>query len=160
MRRLLTSSVVVAVILLAGLLGAVGHAQAYTPEEERLFALNLYHEARSGGREGMVAVGHLVLNRMKDKGFPNTIEAVINQGGPKPPCQWGWTCDQRKNEPVEGKLWEQAQEVAKQLLGPNPGADPTSGALWMHETRLKKAPAYTKKLRRVATIGGNHFYAR
>ena len=155
MNRILAS-----LALAASLLGAAADLRAATADEERLFALNLYHEARSGGRAGMVAVGHVVLNRVKDKGFPGSITAVIEQGGPKPPCQWGWTCDKRKDEPVEGKFWDMAQAVTKELLGPDPGADPTKGALWMHETRLKKAPSYTKKLERVAAIGGNYFYTR
>lgn len=135
-------------------------AMAFSASEERLFALNLYHEARSGGREGMVAVGWVVLNRMKDKAFPSTIAGVVNQGGPKPPCQFGWTCDGRSDEPKETKLWNLARSVTRQLLDGKRPADPTKGALWFHETKFTGGLPYTQKLHRTATVGGNVFYAR
>lgn len=147
-------------LLLAVLLSAlpsVGHA--YSQEDQRLFALNMYHEARSGGREAMIAVGWVVLNRLKAKGFPKTIHAVIKEGGPKPPCEWGWTCDRRKDTPAAGKHWKLAQQLTRQMLGRNRPADPTGGALWMHEQTIP-APAYTRDLRQTATIGGNVFYTR
>lgn len=148
-----------AALVLAALMAVPAAANASSREDEKLFALNIYHEARSGGRDGMVAVGWVVLNRIKDKGFPNTIRGVILQGGPKPPCEWGWTCDRRKDQPASAEHWRLAQQVARQMLGRNRPADPTGGALWLHET-WRTPPAYTGGLRQTARIGENVFYAR
>lgn len=152
--------VLAAALVLVGLMMVLPvTANAYSREDEKLFALNMYHEARSGGREGMIAVGWVVLNRLKAKGFPKTIHGVILQGGPKPPCEWGWTCDRRKDAPAAGKQWQLAQTLARQMLSRNRPADPTGGALWFHE-EWRSPPAYTATLRQTATIGGNVFYAR
>lgn len=144
-----------------GLLAAValpGVAAAATPEDEKALALNVYHEGRSGGRAGMLAVGWLTLNRVQDKGFPNTINEVVYQKRGKG-CEFGWTCDRKSDEPSEAKLWEQAQAVARELLAASPPADPTKGGLWMHES-WRKPPAYTKSLARTATVGRNVYYKR
>ncbi len=148
-----------AALVLVGLMAVPMQAKAYSRDDQRLFALNMYHEARSGGRDGMIAVGWVVLNRVKDKGFPNTIRGVILQGGPKPPCEWGWTCDRRKDAPAADKNWRLAQTLARQLLSSNRPADPIGGALWLHES-WRKPPAYTATLHRTATIGDNVFYSR
>lgn len=153
----------VAALLLGGtllgtaLFGARPVAAA-TAEEEKALALNIYHEARSGGRQGMLAVGWLTLNRVRDAGFPATVEGVVYQKRGKA-CEFGWTCDERPDEPAETKLWEQAQAVAKELLGASPPADPTKGGLWMHES-WRKPPAYTKRLLETATVGKNVYYKR
>jgi len=43
-------------------------------------AMNMYHEARNQGSAGLLAVSAVVLNRVKDPKFPNTICEVIEQG--------------------------------------------------------------------------------
>ena len=58
-------------------------------------ALNMYHEARGEGRLGMLAVGWVVLNRMADKAYPETVAEVIYQG-----CQFSWVCDRRSDWPA------------------------------------------------------------
>ncbi|SVB12061.1 uncharacterized protein METZ01_LOCUS164915, partial [marine metagenome] len=43
-------------------------------------ALNMYYEARDQGSAGLLGVSSVVLNRVKDKRFPNTICEVVEQG--------------------------------------------------------------------------------
>ena len=42
-------------------------------------ALNMYHEARGQGSAGLLGVSSVVLNRVRDKRFPNTICEVVEQ---------------------------------------------------------------------------------
>ncbi len=124
-------SIIVVRVLLGVCLLLPAALVAAQPDEAaaRCMALNLYWEARSEGREGMVAVGWVVLNRVAYAKYPNTICEVIQQGGQTPPCQWNWWCDGRSDEPKESASWKLAQEVAQQILH-HPPADPTHGALW------------------------------
>ena len=46
----------------------------------KCLALNMYHEARNQGTAGILAVSAVVLNRVRDKRFPNSICEVIYQG--------------------------------------------------------------------------------
>ncbi len=125
--------------------------------ERELFALNLYHEARSEGRDGMVAVAWVVLNRIDSEAFPDSITAVINEPTRRG-CQWGWTCDGRSDTPTEQDKWEMAQEVTASMLdGARPG-DPTGGAIAFHET-FRATPTWLQRgATRTFTLNNHHFY--
>ena len=70
-------------------------------------ALNIYHEARNQSMVGQVAVGEVVMNRVEDSRFPDTIcevvkQAVTYKNTDKPvlhKCQFSWYCDGQKDEP-------------------------------------------------------------
>ena len=55
-------------------------ATRYLDKQAICLAKNMYYEARSQGLAGQLAVSLVVLNRVKDKRFPNTICEVIHQG--------------------------------------------------------------------------------
>ena len=83
----------------------------------KCLALNMYHEARGQGSAGLLAVSSVVMNRVRDKRFPNTICEVVHQGPtreswktrqtPDPNdakfypiknrCQFSWYCDGRSD---------------------------------------------------------------
>lgn len=132
-------------------------APAYTAAERELFALNLYHEARSEGRDGMIAVAWVVLNRIPSEAFPDSITAVINEPTRRG-CQWGWTCDGRSDAPTEMEKWQLAQEVADVMLSDARPADPTGGAITFHET-FRRTPGWLSRgATRTVTLGNHHFY--
>ncbi len=132
-------------------------AASHQDDAAQCMALNLYWEARSEGREGMLAVGWVVLNRVAHAKYPSTVCGVIRQGGSEPPCQWSWWCDGRSDRPTEPKSWASAQAVARELLGPKPTEDPTYGALWFHHEKLG-VPKWLKSKEPTAYIGRHIFY--
>lgn len=77
-------------------------------------------EAEAAGEPyaGKVAVGAVVLNRVRSPHFPDSVEAVIFQPGQFEPVQNGWFWQ----EPSAAS-WRAAREAAR-------GADPTGGALY------------------------------
>ena len=132
-------------------------APADSAAERELFALNLYHEARSEGRDGMIAVAWVVLNRIPSEAFPDSITAVINEPTRRG-CQWGWTCDGRSDTPTEMEKWQSAQEIADLMLSDARPADPTGGAVAFHET-FRRAPGWLSRgASRTVTLGNHHFY--
>jgi spore germination cell wall hydrolase CwlJ-like protein len=42
-------------------------------------ALNIYHEAKNQSMLGQIAVGQVVMNRVEDRRFPNTVCEVVKQ---------------------------------------------------------------------------------
>lgn len=126
---------------------------------DNMLALNLYHEARGEGREGMIAVGWVVLNRIQDAKYPNDVVAVVTQKRGKY-CEWGWWCDGKSDTPTEAEKWSEAQAIAAELLSGNPPEDPTNGGLWFHETFRDRPSWMGSDVVRSASIGGHHFYAR
>jgi spore germination cell wall hydrolase CwlJ-like protein len=154
--------------LVAGLVIAAGAATALVPltaleaqeataDERELFALNLYHEARSEGRDGMIAVAWVVLNRIDSDAFPDSITAVINEPTGSA-CQWGWTCDGKSDTPTEAEKWEMAQEVTDVMFSDARPADPTGGAIAFHET-FRPTPGWLESgATRTVTLQNHHFY--
>jgi N-acetylmuramoyl-L-alanine amidase len=58
-------------------------------EEKDLFARVVHAEARGESFEGKVAVAHVILNRVEDNQFPNTVYEVIRQPGQFQPVRNG-----------------------------------------------------------------------
>jgi len=80
-------------------------AQAVDPLGEK--ALNdaitclsrtIYWEARGEGTAAMEAIANVVMNRLGQKGFPNTICEVVMQGNEQGACQFSWWCDGRSDD--------------------------------------------------------------
>lgn len=147
--------VAVATILLA--LVFPGEGRAGTDEDLDCLALNIYFEARSEPLPGKFAVGHVVLNRVADRRFPDEICEVIKQGGEgrRYKCQFSWWCDGRSDRPRNPRAWEESQVIAR-LVYWGYSADPTGGALWYHADYVQ--PWWRKKLTRGPTIGRHQFY--
>lgn len=133
---------------------AAGHE--VPPDALRCLALAVYFEAGSEPRAGKEAVAHVVLNRMQHAGFPGGVCGVVQQGGDEGRCQFGWYCDGRSDQPTSNRMWQSAQDVAREVLAGR-SDDPTGGALYFAPARAKR-PAWTHRLTQVARIGGHVFY--
>ncbi|MEW8301322.1 MAG: cell wall hydrolase [Candidatus Thiodiazotropha sp.] len=126
------------------------------PEIECL-ARNIYFEARSESEQGQRAVGHVVMNRVAAKGYPNTICAVVKQGGEKRRnrCQFSWWCDGRSDQPMNKRAWRRSLELAKAIFSGR-SKDPTDGALWYHADYVN--PVWSTALVLGKKIGQHLFY--
>jgi len=122
-------------------------------QAQHCVALAMYWEARGEGYQGMLAVGSVVLNRVEDDRFPNSVCGVVYQGGETPPCQFSWWCDGKSDRPTNGALWAASLNLANELLAARP-SDPTHGALFFHNTSIR-APW---RRERTASIGNHIFY--
>ena len=116
----------------------------------------LYWEAGIEGREGMIAVAWVVLNRSRSKEFPpGTICGVVKQGRDKPGCQFSYWCDGKSDTPKQDANWALAQQVAREMLT-SPPSDPTRGALFYHAVDVR-AP-WAPERERTAQIGRHIYY--
>tara|TARA_R110002012_G_scaffold246028_1_gene421050 strand:+ start:844 stop:1245 length:402 start_codon:yes stop_codon:yes gene_type:complete len=128
-------------------------------------AVNLYHEAGNQSMIGQMAVGQVVLNRVADKRFPNTICEVVKQAvtykkSDKPirwKCQFTWYCDGKKDEPdFDSRTWRLALDHASILINKTIILDVTEGATHYHATYVR--PAWAKTKTRTTRIDKHIFY--
>ena len=132
-------------------------------------ALNTYHEAKNQSTIGQIATAQVVMNRVEDKRFPNTVCEVVKQGPTRPSwedpnkeypirhrCQFSWYCDGKSDVPKNEKAWKKAQDVAFLVLYNKIKLDVTEGATHYHATYVKPAWAKTKK--RTTRIEKHIFY--
>lgn len=129
---------------------------SYDAAELRCLALTIYFEARGESDAGKRAVGHVVINRVRDEAFPDSICDVVRQGGDRVRhrCQFSWYCDGRSDRPQKGSEWQRSLTIAKQICS-GASADPTHGALWYHHRAV--SPAWKKGVR-ARQIGAHLFY--
>ena len=146
-------SVFIASVLFLGLFAHMNVQAHANSASQQCLALAMYWEARGEGKKGMNAVGSVVMNRVKDQRFPNTVCRVVKQGGELPPCQFSWWCDGKSDRPTDSRSWRRAMHLAEQVLHGHQH-DPTRGALYFHSRHVK--PRW--KLQRVARIGAHIFY--
>jgi len=125
---------------------AANSISSATQKEMMMLARVISGESRGESFTGQVAVGAVVLNRVKAPGFPKSIEDVIMQPGAFSAVRDG----QYDMKPTKSSI-----EAAKEALG---GKDPTSGAVYYWNPRTTTAK-WTKRVPIVARIG-NHVFAR
>ena len=140
-------------------------------------AQNVYFEAKSEPLAGQYAVADVVLNRVQDTRYPNTICEVVREGpikeswktrqhadlAPKERiyhpiknrCQFSWYCDGKSDEPKDSKTWIESIRIADIALNNNQN-DITEGSLWYHATYI--TPYWADHLTEVITIEDHRFY--
>ena len=127
-------------------------------------AANIYHEAKNQSMLGQFAVAQVVMNRVEDNRYPNTVCEVVKQGltyrngkvviGK---CQFSWYCDGKSDEPNrKSKAWSKAIRHAAIIMGESINLDVTDGATHYHASYVRPAWARTKK--RTTRIDKHIFY--
>ena len=127
-------------------------------------ALNTYHEAKNQSMVVQIAVAEVVMNRVADRRYPNTVCQVVKQGpkykGSDIPvrhkCQFSWFCDGKSDLPKNEKAWKKAQDYAYLVLYNRIAIDITEGATHYHATYVK--PSWAKTKTRTTRIESHIFY--
>ena len=84
---------------------------------QELLASIIYCEAGNQPYEGQVAVGAVIMNRVKSGSYPNSIEEVIYQSGQFGPAATGWLNRVRSSK---GYSQTALQAAVDALNGSNP----------------------------------------
>lgn len=110
------------IIFLINILEAenISYAASSGTSDIQLMARAINGEARGEPYEGQVAVGAVILNRVKDSKFPNSISGVIYQPG-----AFTAVSDGQINQPIkeESTVYKAAQDAKN-------GWDPTGGCIY------------------------------
>ena len=91
--------------------------EAYVRANQELMASIIYCEAGNQPYEGQVAVGAVIMNRVKSGSYPNSIEEVIYQSGQFGPAATGWLNRVRSSK---GYSQTALQAAVDALNGSNP----------------------------------------
>ena len=96
-----------------------GSTSSYS-KDVNLLAMIINGEARGESYTGQVAVGAVVLNRVRHSSFPNTIAGVIYQPG-----AFTAVDDGQINKPIESSCFNAARDALN-------GWDPSGGAIYYY----------------------------
>jgi N-acetylmuramoyl-L-alanine amidase len=114
-------------------------------EERDLLARVIYAEARGEAFEGQVAVGAVVMNRVDDPQFPDTIREVIYQKG-----QFSAVLDRQILLEPDALAYQAAEAALA-------GQDPSEGALFYYNPRV--AQDRWIRTRQIVKEIGNHTFS-
>lgn len=137
-------------------------------DDEQQYCLTeaIYFEARNQTVDGKIAVGSVILNRVRSPDFPDTICDVVHQGpldGSEISlnrCQFSYYCDGKSDDPpteniLEIAAWDLAYFVAEALLldvvDRNAG-----GGTYYHADYVD--PFWNEEYTQVAVVGKHIFY--
>lgn len=134
-------------------------------EAEHCLALNIYFEARGEHISGQYAVADVVMYRLLNQNYPNTVCEVIRDGyyydwNPDLPvkhkCQFSWWCDGQSDDPVNGKAFNQALKVAKEVLHDPDYMPRVEYSIYYHANNVR--PHWVDAVEFVDGIGNHSFY--
>jgi len=136
-----------------------GESQAeFVERERRCLAIAIYFEARGEPVRGQVAVGQVILNRVRSPLFPETICGVVYQGQMQKGCQFSFTCDGHTDIPRDNDQWALAQDISRQI---------TAGELWLPEVGYSTyyhanyvSPNWAGSMSKIDKIGRHIFYKK
>jgi spore germination cell wall hydrolase CwlJ-like protein len=129
----------------------------HSAKEQRCLAAGVYFEARGESVKGQAAVAQVILNRVKNPTYPNSICGVVYQNENwRNRCQFSFACDGRKDRITEPHHWRKAQEVAQAV---------TDGTIWLPEVGSSThyyadyvSPGWARKMKKMKKIGQHIFY--
>ena len=129
----------------------------FQAREFRCMATAIYFEARGESIKGQIAVGQVIMTRVRSTFYPNTICGVVYQGQwSKNACQFSFACDGVADTPKERKLWDTALDVAKNVISGKVYLDEVGAATHYHATYV--SPDWKKQVKRLTKIGVHIFY--
>jgi spore germination cell wall hydrolase CwlJ-like protein len=140
---------------------------------------NIYFEGQNQSFAGQLSIGLVVLNRVKDTRFPNSVCEVIYEGPIKESwrtkvnlslpdtkriyypirhrCQFSWYCDGKPDEIKDSNTYAKIEYVASLLLDENITVkDITEGATHYHAYYV--APDWGKDHVKILQIDDHIFY--
>ncbi|KAB2698275.1 cell wall hydrolase [Ochrobactrum sp. Kaboul] len=130
---------------------------AFSTSEQKCLAEAIYFEARGETVKGQVAVAQVVLNRVRNPAYPNTICGAVYQNRDwLNACQFSFACDGQKHRVTEMPQWRMAQQVAKTVSSGQIWLPEVGSATHYHATYVK--PFWAPTMKKLTTIGLHVFY--
>ena len=130
-------------------------------DEVGCLAEAIYFEARGEDIVGMIAVGQVIINRVNDLRFDDTICGVVHAGyyyenyPIRNRCQFSYWCDGKHERYGDIKAFEKVM-VATQAILDNIRIEGLEYATHYHASHV--TPYWSQAFNRVRQIGGHIFY--
>lgn len=122
----------------------------------RCLTLAIYYEAALEPTEGQQAVAQVVLNRVRDPNYPDTVCGVVFQGAERVTgCQFSFTCDGALASAPVPWAWKRAQTVAEGAMAGQVAAR-VGTATHYHADYVH--PWWAPTLMKIDQIGAHVFY--
>jgi spore germination cell wall hydrolase CwlJ-like protein len=134
-------------------------ANVRSASEVKCLATAIYFEARGEPERGQIAVAQVVLNRLKNPAYPNTICAVVYQNKNKRnACQFSFACDGIPDRISDRKAWASSQALATRILNDDRTMFLSDVGAATHYHANYVRPRWAKAMKKMDKIGRHVFY--
>lgn len=132
-------------------------ASAHSAKELKCLAEGIYFESRGEIERGQAAVAQVILNRVRNPAYPDTICGVVYQNaGWFNRCQFSFACDRYADRIHEPEAWRTAQRIARAVVEGEIFLDEVADSTHYHATYV--APPWRRTMIRLTRIGVHIFY--
>jgi len=122
----------------------------------RCLTQGVYYEAALESTEGQEGVAQVILNRVRDPNYPNSICGVVFEGAERTTgCQFSFTCDGALSQAPVDWAWRRAASVAERALAGHVAAK-VGTATHYHADYVH--PWWSPTLAKITQIGAHIFY--
>jgi spore germination cell wall hydrolase CwlJ-like protein len=129
----------------------------FSEKEQRCLATGIYFESRGESTKGQAAVAQVILNRVKNPAYPNTVCGVVYQNDHwRNRCQFSFACDGIKDRITEPFHWRKAQQVATAV---------STGEIYLPEVGSSThyyadyvSPGWARSMKKMKKIGRHIFF--
>ncbi len=136
-----------------------GETQAeFEDRERRCLSTAIYFEARGEPKRGQIAVGQVILNRVRSPLFPETICGVVYQGQMHKGCQFSFACDGHTDNPRDNEQWALAQDLAKEIMSGDQWLPEVGYSTFYHANYVN--PRWARSMNKIDKIGRHIFYKK
>lgn len=134
-------------------------ASVRSATEVKCLATAIYFEARGEPEKGRVAVAQVVLNRVKNPAYPDTICSVVYQNKNKRNrCQFSFACDGIPDRIRDKGAWAEAQALARRIINDDQNLYMTSVGAATHYHATYVRPRWARSMSKMDKIGHHIFY--
>jgi spore germination cell wall hydrolase CwlJ-like protein len=129
----------------------------FSKAEQKCLANAIYFEARSESPKGQAAVAQVVLNRVRNPAYPNTICGVVYQNDKRRNrCQFSFACDGIKDRVLSPSHYRTAEEIAMAVTAGKIFIPEIGSSTHYYTTYVR--PGWARTMEKMKKIGLHIFY--
>ena len=121
-------------------------------EDCRVMAHASYYEARNQSDEGVVAVMHVIKNRVAHKAWPDTVKGVVYQKN-----QFSYLWDGSTKKAMKKEQHKRMAVLANKVLN-GVVESPVADSVFYHKVKMDAYPSWSKRVTKVGVLGDHIFY--
>lgn len=130
---------------------------SFSKKQKTCLANAIYFESRSEPIDGQTAVAQVVMNRVKNPTYPNTICGVVYQNQHRRnACQFSFACDRIPDRIRSKQAWDTAWKIANQVVNGEVWMKSIGSSTHYHATYVR--PRWARTMKRLKKIGLHIFY--
>jgi spore germination cell wall hydrolase CwlJ-like protein len=129
----------------------------WSDREQRCLSAGVYFEARGEPVLGQAAVAQVILNRVRNPAYPNSVCGVVYQNEKwRNACQFSFACDGIKDRIASQSHWLMAERIARAVTDGTIFIEEVGSSTHYHATYVK--PRWARTMERMKKIGQHIFY--